>query len=339
MVKVREVVTHGNRGRGEDDTLHLGKPAPREVGTHVDLLGAELLLADASLGARELRGVDVGGVLPRADEPDAGEKVAQEAARLLEVRALLRRDLVELIDRLAEKLDRLVEAVLADLARIRDGAPLGRLADALVDPDGHAVVRAIALSDVHEVVHRIEEVPDAHLGTRHGRRGLREQAQDEFRALERRGVDHRSVDDAGLHAAEHLEARTGRLARDLDGPLTARLGLEGVCLVHDPVPHGREDPSVRGHVAEQQGVVGDDHVTARRPSPRAMEQAFVGKVRAAAAEALSGRGGEHLTRHVAPADAQGVEIAVGRLAREGIGHGYGGEHVGRHRVGRPAVHG
>ena len=79
MVKVREVVTHGNRGRGEDDTLHLGKPAPREVGTHVDLLGAELLLADASLGARELRGVDVGGVLPRADEPDAGEKVAQEA--------------------------------------------------------------------------------------------------------------------------------------------------------------------------------------------------------------------------------------------------------------------
>ena len=188
-------------------------------------------------------------------------------------------------------------------------------------------------------MHRVEEVADAHLGACHGCGGLREQAQDELRALERRSVDHRSVDDTGLHAAEHLEARPGRLARDLDRPLPARLGLEGVSLVHDPVPHGREDPSVRGHVAEQQRVVGHDHVTARSSPPRSVEQALVGKVRAAAAEALPGRGGEHLPRHVAPADAQGVEVAVGRLAREGVGHGYGGEHVGRHRVGRPAVHG
>ena len=63
VVKVREVVTHGDRRRGKDDALHLGQPAPREVGTHVYLLGTELLLADTALGAGELRRVDVGGVL------------------------------------------------------------------------------------------------------------------------------------------------------------------------------------------------------------------------------------------------------------------------------------
>ena len=188
-------------------------------------------------------------------------------------------------------------------------------------------------------MYRVEEIADAHLGTRHGRGGLCEQAQDELRAIERSSVDHRSMDDAGLHAAEHLEAGSGRLSRDLDRPLPACLGLERMSLVNDPVPHGRENPPVRGHVAEQQGVVGDDHVSARRPPSRAMEQTLVGEVRASAAEALPRRGGEHLPRHVAPADAQGVEVAVGRLTREGVGHGYGGEHVCRHRVGRPAVHG
>jgi len=135
------------------------------------------------------------------------------------------------------------------------------------------------------------------------------------------------MQDAGLHATEHLEARPGFLARNLDGPLAARLGLEGVGLVYDPVPHGWQYPPLCHDVTEQKRMIGHHDVGARGPTPRAVEKALVWKVRAAAAKALPWRGRKHLAGDVSPADAQRVEIAVGRLARKRVGHRDGGKHV------------
>ena len=338
LVEVREVVAHGD-GRGrEHDVAHLGQPALRQVGTHVELLGDEALRGDAAIGAGELRGVDVALVGSGAHQADAGEQIAQEARGLPQVGGELRCLGREGRGSVGQQAHGLVEGVLASAARVADGSPLGCLSDRGVDPQRHEVVAALARAGQgQQLVDGHEEVGHAHGRARDGRGRLGEKPHEQRGALERGALGDDRVQDAGPLAAQQLEGGAGLVAADLDGPLAAGLGLEGVGLVDDPAADGRQDLAVGGDVAQEQRVVGDDDVRAAGAAAGAVEQALVGEVRASAAQALAGLGGEHRAGDVAPANAQGVEVAVGRLRRERAGDGDGGEHVGSHGVVRAPV--
>ena len=143
---------------------------------------------------------------------------------------------------------------------------------------------------------------------------------------------HRRVDGTCLKPAEQLECGARILARHLAGPLAARLGLEAVRLVDDPMADGREDAAVGVDVAQQERVVGHHHVSRRCAAARAMHEAGMRVERAALLLALVRRAREQGARNGAPADAERVEVALGRLAREGQRDGERVEHVRRDRV-------
>ena len=145
--------------------------------------------------------------------------------------------------------------------------------------------------------------------------------------------------DSGPRAAKQLEGGARLLPRHLNGPLAARLSLEAMRLVNNPVPDRRENLPLRRNVSQQQRVIRHNHVRGGGTAARSVERAFVGKVRAPAAQALAGRRGKHGARHVAPPDAEGVEVTVGRLTGIRVCHRDCREHVARHRVVRPPVMG
>ena len=178
-------------------------------------------------------------------------------------------------------------------------------------------------------MHGHEEVGRGHSRARNGRRRLGEQPPYKRCPLElgcRDGRHHR-VQRTTLCATKQLKRRTGGIARDLVRPLATGLALKGVGLVNHPVANGRQNLPLCSNVAQQQRVVGHHHVAAGGTAASTMDQALVGEVRAARAQALVGGGREHLARDVAPTNSQRVKVAVRRLAGVRIGHGNGRKHV------------
>ena len=187
---------------------------------------------------------------------------------------------------------------------LRNGTPLRRLPDLIINPKGHHVIAAIASGKRAELVHRHEEVGRRNCRARDGRRGLGEQPLHKRGPFElgHRGERHHRVQRTALGTAKQLKRCTSRVTRDLVRPLAASFALEGVGLINHPVANGRQNLSLSSNVAQQQRMVGHHHVAAGGTTARAMDQALVGKVRAARAKALVGGSSEHLSRHIPPAD-------------------------------------
>ena len=337
LVEVLEVVPNSNGCAGEDHALHLGQPALGKVRAHVDLLGNKALGGHTALGAAELRRVDVAVVLAIADKADAGQQVTQEPAGLAQVGRQLGRSPRQKRLRLLELLGPLCQHGRGLLAAVAHGSPLFAGAHVGVNPQGHEVVAAVGAGQAGQLVHGHKEVRHVHGGAGHRCGGLGQKPLDGSGPIQHGGLHQQAVDDAGLGAAEQLKRHACLFAGDLHGPLAARLGLKRVGLVDDPVAHRRQDLALGLHVAQQQRVVGHHHVRAGRTAAGTVEQALVGVVRAARVQALAGLDGEHLARHVSPANAQRVQVSVGGLAGKRVGHGYGREHVPAHGVVGAAV--
>ena len=104
-------------------------------------------------------------------------------------------------------------------------------------------------------------------------------------------------------------------------------------LVHRPNSDGRQYFAVCLNVTEQERVVGHHHVRPCRTTTGAVDQALVRKERAEPARALARAGGEARAVDAPPADAECVEVALGRLARVGVDDRDGGKRVRRVAVG------
>ena len=338
-LEVREVVAHRNRGGREDHALHLGQPAGRKVSAHVDFLGHQALRRDSLAGAREVGRVDVALVAALVDETDAREELAQLSRMLGELGSLLGDLFLQRCRRLRDRANGLVQRVGADGRGVADLGPRPARTDVLVDPQRHGVIAPVSPGERDEAVDRLKEVRDGERGARRRGGGLGEQPDHERRALEGHRLDHGRMKRSGVCAAQSLErdARVG--TRHLDRPLAARLRLEAMGLVHDPVAHRREDSPFRLDVAQQEGVVGHHHVRAARAAAGAVQKAGPREVRAAAVEALSWRDRKQVPRDVAPSDAERVEVALEGLARKRVGDRNGREHVTGDGVVRAAVMG
>ena len=337
-VEVLEALADRDGRRGEDHGVHLGQPALREVGAHVEFLGAELLHVGALARAAHLRGVHIGRIGLDADQLHAGKKVREEPRGFAEVGSQAGVRLAQGRGRLLELLDRLGEHVGGAGAGRRDLAPRLAAAGGLVDPQCARVVAGIpSASRARQAVDRLKEVGAGNRRPRGRRRGLGKKPTHQRRVLEVRGGCEQGAQHARLCSAEQLEGDARLLTGDLDGPLAAGLGLEGVGLVDHPVADRGKDVAVGIDIAQEQRVVGHHDIAAGGAATGAVQQAQVGVVRAARAQALAGGRGKHGARHVAPADAQRVEVAIGRLAGIRVAHRDRREHVRAHGVVGAAV--
>ena len=134
---------------------------------------------------------------------------------------------------------------------------------------------------------------------------------------------------AGVGAPQPLEEHVRLIRRNHERPLTACLTLDGMGLVDDPVPDGREDPAAGRDVAEQQRMIRDHHVGMRRAATGPVDEALVREERAEPAGALARRRREVGAVDAPPTDAECIEVAIGRLADIGVDHRDGRQGIGR----------
>ena len=337
LVEVVKVVAHRNGRRRKDHALHLGQPVLGQVGADVDLLGHQLLGRKAALGPRELGIVDVIGVGAVADQLDAGQKLVQRAARVAQVARHLRGHLGQGLAGLLHVARDLVQRVRRGLARAHDLAPLVALAKPRVDPQRKVVVAAVAFSQRHQLVDGHKQVGHAHRCRGCLGRDLGEKTGHQRRVFQAQRPNQQAVQRAGLGPSQHLKGRASLTRADLHGPLATGLGLKAVSLVDHPVAHGRQDAPLGRHVAQQQRMIGHHHVGRGGAAARPVQQALAREVRAAVLQTVARANRQHLTRHVAPANSQRIQVAVGRLAGIRIAHGQRREHVAAHRVLTAAV--
>lgn len=98
-------------------------------------------------------------------------------------------------------------------------------------------------------------------------------AVEHIAALKLVGTFAHACRDAVLRVGEMTEHGVELTRGDRTRELAARLALDTVCLVDDPVPDGRQDAIVGLHVTEQQRMVGDDDVGAGGSATRPVKEA------------------------------------------------------------------
>ena len=82
-------------------------------------------------------------------------------------------------------------------------------------------------------------------------------------------------------------------------------------LVNYPMTNRGQNPALGRDIAEQQGMVGDHHIGMCRATAGAVDQAFIGKKRAEATNALA-RGRRKVGAvDAAPPNADRVEVTIG----------------------------
>ena len=173
---------------------------------------------------------------------------------------------------------RLVQCINCGIGRLQKIVPVIRLAQLGANPQIRVVITPAGTAA--KLAHAIE-----HIGNRHARAGNRRrcfggESQVERRALGSGKVAGNLTQRAGTRPTQALKQHARLICRNHARPLATSLALDGMGLVDHPVTNRRQNPSLGGHIAEQQRMVGDHHVGMCRTTARPVDQAFIGEKRA-----------------------------------------------------------
>ena len=217
------------------------------------------------------------------------------------------------------------------MGRLQKIVPVIRLAQLGANPQIRVIVAPMGATA--ELAHTIE-----HIGNRHARAGNRRrrfggESQVERGALGSGQVTGNLTQRAGTRPTQALKQHARLICRNHARPLATGLTLDGMGLVDHPVTNRRQNPSLGGHVAEQQGMVGDHHVGMCRSTARPVDQAFVREERTQTTSTLARSRRKVGTVDAAPANAERIEVAIGRLAHIRHDHRNRRERVSRIALG------
>ena len=173
---------------------------------------------------------------------------------------------------------RLFQGVDGGVSRLQKVMPVVRLAQLWTNPQVRVVVTTT--SATAKLANAVKHIGDRHARTCDGGRRLGSQSQVERRTLRCRQVTGNLTQRTGARPAQALKQNARFIRRDHARPLATRLALDGVGLVDYPVANRWQNPTLGSDIAEQQGVVRNDHIGMRRTATGTVDQAFVGEERA-----------------------------------------------------------